>query len=70
LYLSRHIIINKLDYYRLLKTVTVNQSWEDWICYVLEGILETANWTTTKIRAIKNSMIATAEYTFELRYRQ
>jgi Fic family protein len=62
LYLSRHIINNKSDYYRLLQTVTVTQSWEDWICYVLGGILETANWTTVKIRAIRNSMIATAEY--------
>lgn len=62
LYLSRHIINNKSDYYRLLQAVTVNQSWEDWICYVLGGILETANWTTAKIRAIRNSMIATAGY--------
>lgn len=62
LYLSRHIINNKPDYYSLLQAVTVNQNWEDWICYVLGGILETANWTTSKIRAIRNSMIATAEF--------
>jgi Fic family protein len=62
LYLSRHIIDHKSDYYRLLQAVTVRQNWEEWICYVLRAIFETANWTTAKIRAIRNSMAQTAEY--------
>jgi Fic family protein len=52
LYLSRYIIENKLDYYRLLKGVTEQNKWEDWILYLLTGIEETALWTTSRIHAI------------------
>ena len=31
LYLSRYIIQHKADYYRLLREVTTNAAWEDWI---------------------------------------
>lgn len=53
LYLSRYIIHNKSDYYRLLLSVTRNQDWEDWILYVLKGVEETAIWTSAKIAAIR-----------------
>ncbi len=33
LYLSRHIVRNKQDYYRLLCTVTQEQNWQDWIIF-------------------------------------
>src|SRR4051812_48154382 len=49
LYLSRYIIANKADYYRLLLAVTREQAWEPWILYVLTGVEQTARWTTQKI---------------------
>lgn len=32
LYLSRYIIKNKADYFFLLRAVTTDNGWEDWIC--------------------------------------
>jgi Fic family protein len=54
LYLSRHIIKNKAEYYRLLLEITRSQAWEPWIIYLLVGIEDTARWTTAKISAIRN----------------
>ncbi len=45
LYLSRYIIENKSDYYRLLLQVTREKDWESWLLYILKGVEETANWT-------------------------
>ncbi len=53
LYLSRHIIQNKPDYYRLLLQVTREGDWESWLLYILKGVEETASWTTAKIAAIR-----------------
>jgi hypothetical protein len=65
LYLSRAIIQRKLDYYRLLRSVTSEGRWEDWILYMLNAVDETARWTTAKIRAIRELMQTTAEYVRE-----
>jgi Fic family protein len=54
LYLSRHIIQNKPDYYRLLLEVTKDHEWEAWILFMLKAVEETSRWTTEKIGAIKN----------------
>lgn len=62
LYLSRYIIQNKADYYRLLLQVTREQDWEAWIIYVLKGVEETATWTTAKIAAIRALSEHTVEY--------
>lgn len=62
LYLSRYIIQHKADYYRLLLQVTREQEWEEWILYVLQGVEETAGWTTDKIEAIQDLSVHTAEY--------
>lgn len=53
LYLSRYIILNKGDYYRLLLEITKKQDWEAWLIYMLKGIEETAIWTRLKIEAIR-----------------
>ncbi len=53
LYLSRYIIRNKEDYYRLLLDVTRSQAWEEWVIYILRGVEETALWTKAKISAIR-----------------
>ncbi len=37
LYLSRYVIEQRADDYRRLREVTSDQSWEEWILYVLKG---------------------------------
>lgn len=62
LYLSRYIINNRVDYYRLLLNVTREADWEAWILYVVQGVEETAIWTCAKIEAIRQLSLHTAEY--------
>jgi len=60
LYLSRHIIANKADYYRLLLAVTREGAWEPWVLFMLRAVEETARWTTDKILAIREQSDAAA----------
>ena len=53
LYISRFIIQNKPDYYRLLREVTECDDWEPWLLYMLRGVEETALWTTGRIQSIR-----------------
>jgi len=53
LYLSRYIIANKADYYRLLLAVTREGAWEPWLLYMLRAVEDTAAWTTAKIDAVR-----------------
>jgi Fic family protein len=62
LYLSRYIVRHRADYYRLLLKVTREDSWEEWLLYILSGVEETARWTTGKIEAIRQLSLHTAEY--------
>jgi Fic family protein len=56
LYLSRHILRTRGEYYRLLERVTTHGEWEPWILYMLTAVEVTSNWTTQKIRAIRALM--------------
>ncbi|MCU7512354.1 MAG: Fic family protein [Ignavibacteria bacterium] len=56
LYLSRYIIRHKGDYYRLLQGIRDNDSWEDWIIYMLNGIEETSKETIELIKNIRQMM--------------
>jgi len=62
LYLSRHIIANKSDYYKLLLNVTCDGAWEPWILFMLKAVEETSRWTTQKIAAIRNLSEHTTEF--------
>ncbi len=62
LYLSRHILNTRGDYYRLLGRVTSHQEWEPWLLYVLAAVEETSGWTTQKIRAVRALMDETIAY--------
>lgn len=62
LYLSRYINGHREDYYRRLLDVTTSGAWEPWLLYMLTAVEETANWTTGKIRAIRQLMEATVDY--------
>lgn len=53
LYLSRSIIARKHDYYRLLRAVSAEGAWIEWICYMLEVVRESATLTTRKIGSIR-----------------
>lgn len=53
LYLSRHIIETKDDYYRLLLAVTSEGAWEDWVLYILDAVRATASRTLTIVDAIE-----------------
>jgi len=65
LYLSRYVIAHKADYYRLLLEVTQKQAWEPWLLFMLRAVEETANWTTSKIVAIRELSDSTAAYVRE-----
>ena len=65
LYLSRQIIQNKADYYRLLLAVTRDQDWSSWIMFILDGVEKTCIWTTDKIKAIRELMQHTSQYVQE-----
>ena len=54
LYLSRHIVRTKPDYYRLLQAVRDDDAWEDWVLYMLDAVANTAAETIATIRAIKD----------------
>ena len=54
LYLSRHLIQHKAEYYRLLRGVTERGEWEPWLIFLLTGVEETAAWTTGRILAIRD----------------
>ena len=56
LYLSSHIVRTKTDYYRLLQTVRENDTWEDWVLYMLEAVEQTAGQTIATIHAIKTAL--------------
>ncbi len=62
LYLSRYILQNRAEYYRLLTQVTSDGAWEEWILYMLKGVEQTASWTTQKIAAVRQLMENTGDY--------
>jgi len=62
LYLSKYIIQHKSEYYTRLLQVTTNQAWYEWILFFLEGVRETARWTTKKIIAIQDLINETCTY--------
>lgn len=52
LYLSSYIVKFKTEYYQLLRGVTENNNWQDWIMYLLTAIIDTAQLTTNKIKSM------------------
>ncbi|MGL5123089.1 MAG: Fic family protein [Fusobacteriaceae bacterium] len=56
LYLSSYIIKNKNDYYKLLNRVGTEETWEEWIMYMLIGIEKTAEESIALISGIGKIM--------------
>lgn len=61
LYLSKYIIERKADYYRLLRSVTEKAEWEAWVMYMLEGVLQTSDFTRKRILDIRMLLDETLE---------
>ena len=57
LYLSRHIVQTKTEYYRLLQKVRDTGEWEEWIVYILRGIEQTSQKTLKTVEQIKALMM-------------
>jgi cell filamentation protein, protein adenylyltransferase len=64
LYLSRYIIHHKSDYYRLLQKVRTEESWEEWILYMLQAVVETSKETAVTVKLIKKVLL---EYKHKIR---
>ncbi len=62
LYLSRHILRTRAEYYASLALVTRSGNWEAWVLYMLTAVEQTARWTNLKVRAIRELMQATATH--------
>ena len=43
LYISRYIVRNKAEYYRLLQAVRDNGEWEDWVLFIISRLLKKAS---------------------------
>ena len=52
LYISKHILEHKNEYYQLLSDVTENQNWQAWILFMLEAVHRTSIFTLEKVNAI------------------
>ncbi|WP_024888826.1 Fic family protein [Luteimonas huabeiensis] len=61
LYLSRHIVRTKPDYYRLLQAVRDEDAWEEWVIYMLDAVANTAAETVETIHAIRGLLHATKQ---------
>lgn len=59
LYLSRHIVRTKLDYYRLLQAVRDRDAWEAWVEYMLTAVEQTAREGLATVRAIEAALLDT-----------
>jgi len=57
LYLSRHIVRTKSEYYRLLQAVREDDAWEDWVVYMLTAVETTARQGIATIHAIKAALL-------------
>lgn len=64
LYLSNYIIKNKSDYYSLLQKVRDENSWEDWVLFMIKGVEQTSRETIELIIKIKELMF---DYKHKLR---
>ena len=56
LYLSRHIVETKGDYYRLLQAVRDHDVWEEWVLYMLEAVEQTAEQAVKMVVAIRDAL--------------
>lgn len=56
LYLSRHIVRHKAEYYQLLQGVRETGQWEAWVLYLLRGVEDTARQAIAQVHGIRGLM--------------
>jgi Fic family protein len=56
LYLSNYIVHTKASYYRLLQTTRDDDTWEDWVLYLLTAVEVTARQTIATVNDIKAAL--------------
>jgi Fic family protein len=64
LYMSRYIIRNRSEYYRLLRAVRDEDAWEEWVVYMLTAVAESARNGVGTVAAIKRLLL---EYKHRIR---
>lgn len=52
LYLSLFFKVNRKEYYKRLQDVRENGDWEGWVCFMLRGVLETAEQAVSAAKQI------------------
>lgn len=57
LYMSRHILRTKSDYYRLLRDVRERDAWEEWVVYMLTVVEHTAREGIATVNAIRDALL-------------
>lgn len=57
LYLSNYIIKNKIEYYKLLQDVRMNNIWEEWLLFMIKGVEQTSKETIKLIIQIRELMM-------------
>ena len=57
LYLSRYLVRNKSEYYRLLQHVRDTGEWEGWLLYMLEAVEQTAKDGIDTVQQIHQAML-------------
>ncbi len=57
LYLSKYIIKNKSDYYRLLQEVRTKENWEEWLLFMIKAVDQTSRETINLIIKIRELMM-------------
>lgn len=61
LFISGYINRNRSEYYRLLRRITGENSWKEWILYILTAVEEQARETTGTVSNIRELMISFRE---------
>jgi Fic family protein len=57
LYMSRHIVRTKSEYYRLLQAVREEDTWEEWVEYMLTAVEVTARQGVATVVAIREALL-------------
>lgn len=56
LFVSGYINQHRSDYYRLLRAVSINNNWKDWVLFILDAIEEQSIKTTQSVTGIRDLM--------------
>jgi Fic family protein len=59
LYLSRHIVRTKSEYYRLLQEVRESGQWSEWVRYMLTAVAESARDGIRTVQEIRDALLTT-----------